>query len=120
MALVRAAAPVLSEGGTVAVLSAILADSPTNEMAEYSASKAALSAWLGVLRREERRAFHVLDVRPPHLDTGLETRALAGEPPTSLPAPSPATEVVDAVLSAMADKKREVAWDPKERRLVVR
>lgn len=119
MALVRAAAPALAEGGTVVVFSAILADAPTNEMAEYSASKSALSAWLGVLRREERRRFAVVDVRPPHLDTGLEGRALSGDAPASLPEPSPATDVVDAVLTAMSEGRREVVWDPKGRGLVV-
>ena len=64
MALVRAAAPHL-EGGFVAVLSAILADLPTAGMAEYSAAKSALSTWLEVLRREERRRFSVLDVPSP-------------------------------------------------------
>ncbi|MGA8847048.1 MAG: SDR family NAD(P)-dependent oxidoreductase, partial [Nocardioides sp.] len=77
MALVRAAGPLL-DGGVVVVLSAILADLPTNQMADYSASKSALSAWLGVVRRENRRSFRVLDVRPPHLDTGLSEHPLAG------------------------------------------
>lgn len=121
MALVRAAAPALAEGdrGQVAVLSAILADLPTNQMSEYSATKAALSAWLDVLRRENRRSFSVLDVRPPHLDTGLETRALAGEPPT-LPDPVPAAVVVEAVVAAISDDGRVLGWDPKARELVSR
>lgn len=121
MSLVRAAAPALaaSERGRVAVLSAILADLPTNQMAEYSATKAALSTWLEVLRRENRRDFGVLDVRPPHLDTGLETRALAGTPPT-LPDPRPAAEVVEAVVAALVDDVRVLGWDPKEKRLVSR
>jgi NAD(P)-dependent dehydrogenase (short-subunit alcohol dehydrogenase family) len=121
MSLVRAAAPALTESdrGRVAVLSAILADLPTNQMAEYSATKAALSSWLEVLRRENRRAFGVLDVRPPHLDTGLETRALAGTPP-ALPGPQPAGEVVDAMLAALADDVRVLGWDPKEKKLVSR
>lgn len=122
MSLVRAAAPHLEESasGYAAVLSAILADLPTNDMAEYSATKSALSAWLGVLRREERRAFGVLDVRPPHLDTGLETRALAGDPPTSLPDPQPAADVVDAIVTALENDRREVVWDAKEKALTAR
>ncbi|MDO9457726.1 SDR family oxidoreductase [Nocardioides sp.] len=121
MSLVRAAAPALaaSERGRVAVLSAILADLPTNQMGEYSATKAALSAWLDVLRRENRRAFGVLDVRPPHLDTGLETRALAGSPPP-LPGPRPAGEVVDAVVTALVDDVRVLGWDHKQKALVSR
>lgn len=109
MALVRAAARHLPDGGTVAVFSAILADLPTAQMAEYSAAKAALSAWLGVLRRETRRRLTVLDVRPPHLDTALETRALAGEPPR-LPTPVPAGPVVEAVVQALQDGDTELVW----------
>ena len=119
MTLVRAAAPVLTEGGFVAVFSAILADQPTAQMADYSAAKSALSVWLQVLRREERRRFSVIDVRPPHLDTGLETRALAGEPPR-LPPPFPAEKVVDAVLRAIREGRHEVVWDQGEKDLVVR
>ncbi|MCW2816877.1 MAG: putative oxidoreductase [Nocardioides sp.] len=121
MSLVRAAAPALAESdrGRAAVLSAILADLPTNQMAEYSATKAALAAWLDVLRRENRRAFGVLDVRPPHLDTGLETRALAGIPP-KLPEPRPAAEVVDAFVAALVDDVKVLGWDPQEKKLVSR
>lgn len=118
IALVRAAAERLAEGGTVVVLSAILADLPTAQMADYSAAKAALSTWLDVLRREERRRLRVIDVRPPHLDTGLDTRAIGEEPPR-LPAPMAAGKVVDAILQAMEDDAREVAYDMKERRLTV-
>ena len=81
MALVRAAAPHLAQGGAVVVVSAILADAPTTGMAEYSASKSALASWLSVLRREQRRVFSVLDVRPPHMDTGLADHPLAGTAP---------------------------------------
>jgi NAD(P)-dependent dehydrogenase (short-subunit alcohol dehydrogenase family) len=109
MALVRAASAVMGERGTVVVLSAILADLPTAGMAEYSAAKSALATWLQVLRREERRRLTVLDVRPPHLDTGLDGRALAGEPPR-LPAPFPSASVVAAVLRAMEQDQREVVF----------
>lgn len=114
VALVRAAIPHLRESnGTVAVISAVLADLPTSGMADYSAAKAALATWLQVLRREERRSLKVLDIRPPHLDTGLETRALAGEPPR-LPAGRPAGEVVDLVLEAIREDKQELVVDGKE------
>lgn len=120
MALVRAAARHLGEGGSVAVVSAILADLPTAGMAEYSASKSALAAWLGVVRRElRRRKVTVLDVRPPHLDTGLERRALVGDPPR-LPEPYPAQRVVEAIVTAMADDASEVVWSAQRRDLEIR
>ncbi|GAA0976162.1 Cyclic-di-GMP-binding biofilm dispersal mediator protein [Nocardioides aquaticus] len=121
MALVRAAAPALteSEHGTAVVLSAILADLPTVGMADYSAAKSALSTWLGVLRKEQRRAFRVVDVRPPHLDTGLDQRALAGEPPR-LPEPVASDEVVTAILDALAGDQGELVWEAKEKKLTPR
>lgn len=116
--VVRAALPHL-DGGVAVVLSAILADAPTAGMADYSAAKAALTAWLTVVRRERRRSTRIVDVRPPHLDTDLAAHALAGEPP-KLPEPLPAAEVVDAVLAAVRDEKAtEVVWDRREG-LVVR
>ena len=120
MSLVRAALPHLADGGAVVLLSAIVADAPTLHMAEYSASKAALSAWASVLRRELRsRSIGVLDVRPPHVDTGLVDRALAGEPPR-LPAGHDRDEVVAAVLDGMREGAKEVVLDPREKRLVRR
>lgn len=119
MSLVRAAAGHLDGGGFVAVLSAILADLPTNQMAEYSASKSALSAWLGVLRRENRRRFTVLDVRPPHLDTGLSDHPLAGTAPR-LPDPLEGQVVVDAMVRAIEADASEIVWDPKAKELSIR
>lgn len=120
MALVRAAAKHLDAGGSVVVISAILADLPTLGMAEYSASKSALAAWLAVVRRELRRAnVNVLDVRPPHLDTGLEARALAGEPPR-LPTPYPADKVVAAVVAAMEADAQEIVWSAERKELETR
>jgi NADP-dependent 3-hydroxy acid dehydrogenase YdfG len=116
--VVRAALPHL-DGGVAVVLSAILADTPMAGMADYSAAKAALTAWLTAVRREHRRSTRVVDVRPPHLDTELASHALAGEPPR-LPEPLPAQQVVEAVLAAVTDDKAtEVAWDRNEG-LVVR
>jgi len=120
MSLVRAALPHLPDGGAVVLLSAIVADAPTLQMAEYSASKAALSAWAGVLRRELRsRAITVLDVKPPHIDTGLVDRALAGEPPR-LPRGHDRAQLVDAVLAGLREGGREIVFDPGEKRLVRR
>lgn len=108
--VVRAALPHL-DGGVAVVLSAILADAPMAGMADYSAAKAALTAWLTAVRREHRRSTRVVDVRPPHLDTELASHALAGEPP-KLPEPLPAADVVRAILDAVADDKAtEVVWD---------
>ena len=110
ISLVRAAAPHLSEKGTVAVFSAILADMPTAGMADYSAAKSALSVWLQVLRRENRKKLRVLDIRPPHLDTGLEQRALGGDPP-KMPDAMPAEKVIEQVIEALAGDATEIKMD---------
>lgn len=80
--LTRAAADGLGKGGVVVNLSAIVADMPTAGMAAYSASKAALTAFDRAAGRELRReGKRLVDVRPPHLATGLETRPIAGAAP---------------------------------------
>lgn len=118
MALVRAALTHIEGDGAVVALSAIVADHPTAGMAAYSASKAALSAYLAALRREHRRdGLTVLDVRPQHLETGFADRALQGEPP-KLPAGADPDDVVAQVLQALRDDKRELAYDLKARALV--
>ncbi|WP_225234695.1 SDR family NAD(P)-dependent oxidoreductase [Klenkia terrae] len=120
MSLVRATLPLLTDGGAVVLLSAVVADAPTLHMAEYSASKAALSSWASVLRRELRpRRLAVLDVKPPHVETGLVDRALAGSPP-KLPAGFDRQAVVDAVLEGMRTGAKEVVLDPRAGALVLR
>ncbi len=115
--LIAEGLPHLADGGAVVALSAVVADFPTAGMAAYSASKAALSAYLTALRREvRRRRITVLDVRPPHIDTGLAGRALAGEPP-ALGAGLDPDVLTAAVLAGMRDDAKVIAWDPRARSL---
>lgn len=112
VAVLAAAVPVLAPGGGVVVLSAVLADAPMAGMAGYSASKAALSSYVTALRREVRRqGIAVLDVRPPHLDTGLADRALHGSPPP-LPAGHDVDDLVARVVDGIRAGARELRWDP--------
>ncbi|QUX27143.1 SDR family oxidoreductase [Nocardiopsis akebiae] len=121
MAMLRAAVDAVKPGGAVAAVTAVTAEYPTHGMAAYSASKAALSAWL-TAARADYRARHVaaLDVRAPHMDTGLADRPLAGTAPGNLPEPHPVDEVVDAIVRALRSDARSVAFDPRERKLTVR
>ncbi|MEU6737256.1 SDR family NAD(P)-dependent oxidoreductase [Streptomyces physcomitrii] len=101
-AFFRAALPLLAPGSVLAALTGVVAQVPQAGMADYSASKAALAAWLGAVRREARTAgVRVLDVRPGHLDTGFADRAVAGTPPP-LPAGGDPLRTVAAVAEAMA------------------
>lgn len=113
MAIGRAALPHLTDsGGTLAMISAILADVPTPGMAAYSASKAALSAWLTATRGGLRKqGVRVLDVRPPHIETGLADRAVAGTVPSGIAAGSDVATLVGQVLEALRSDRRTVTFD---------
>ncbi len=78
----RVAAPLQASQGFFVNLSGVVAESPMPGMAAYSASKAAAAAATESIRREFRRMkVAVIDVRPPHTETGLATRPLAGDAP---------------------------------------
>ncbi|WAL98851.1 SDR family NAD(P)-dependent oxidoreductase [Streptomyces sp. Je 1-369] len=70
--------------------------------ADYTASKEALSGWLGVLSEElAPRSVSVLDIRSPHLDTGFTERPLAGQAPT-LPPGADALKAVHFLMDSIA------------------
>jgi short-subunit dehydrogenase len=120
MALVRAALPRIEKGGAVAVLSAILADYPTAGMAAYSASKAGLSAWLTALRPEQRRrGVAVFDIRPPHIETGLADRAIAGQAPP-MKAGATVDEAVGLIVEGIRKGGRELRYDLQKGEFVLR
>jgi cyclic-di-GMP-binding biofilm dispersal mediator protein len=83
MWLAKRVAPALRESqGFFVNISGVVAESPMPGMAAYSASKAAAAAAMEAVRREFRRIkVHVVDARPPHTETGLATRPLAGVAP---------------------------------------
>ena len=106
--LLRRVLPLLEESqGFVLQLSAVVAEQPMPRMAAYSASKAALSAAATALRTELRRTrVEVYDVRPPHTETGLASRPLAGEAPRLPAGKEPAAvarRIVDAVEAGEHD-----------------
>jgi cyclic-di-GMP-binding biofilm dispersal mediator protein len=105
--LARAALPRLRPGGFVVNLSAVVAEQPVPSMAAYCASKAALTAFDAVLRTEARRSkVRVVDVRPPHTETGLAGRPIAGTAPRLPPGLSPdavAARIVRAVTDDETD-----------------
>lgn len=107
--LAAAAATRLPEGGFLANLSAVVAEMPMKNMAAYSATKAGLTGFDRALATELRRnKIKVIDVRPPHTETGLVTRALAGTPPRLAEGLSP-EQVADRVVRAIAEDTGELA-----------
>ncbi|WJV44107.1 SDR family NAD(P)-dependent oxidoreductase [Streptomyces flavofungini] len=97
-----AALGVMGPGSLIAAVTGVVAQRPQPGMADYSASKAALSAWLAAVRRETRTAgVRVLGLRPGHLDTGFTDRPVTGSAPP-LPAGTDVNTVVAAMVDAMA------------------
>ena len=102
MWLAKRVAPALQASqGFFVNLSGVVAETPMPGMAAYSASKAAAAAATESVRREFRRMkVTVIDVRPPHTETGLATRPLAGtapKMPTGLEPAAVAQRVVTAI-----------------------
>ena len=90
-------------------LSGVVAETPMPGMAAYSASKAAAAAATEAIRREFRRVkVSVIDVRPPHTETGLATRPLAGEAPKMPTGLEPAV-VAERVVTAIEQGDTAVA-----------
>jgi short-subunit dehydrogenase len=90
-----------SSGGFLLNISAVVAETPMQGMTGYSASKAALAAAAVALRRELRRSgVRVIDVRPPHTETGLAERPLAGQAPKLPPGLEPAA-VAERIVTAI-------------------
>lgn len=78
-------------------------------MACYSATKAALTAFDQALARElRRRRVDVIDIRPPHTETGLANRPLAGKAPR-LPEGLAPDAVAVTVVEAIRAGARELA-----------
>jgi cyclic-di-GMP-binding biofilm dispersal mediator protein len=107
--LMRRVAPLLAEsGGFVCNISAVVAEQPLPGMSAYAASKAALTAADTALARELRRMkVTVIDARPPHTETGLASRPLAGEAPR-LPQGLQPEAVVRTIVEAIEEGRAEV------------
>ena len=109
--LARAALPLMRSGGVIVNLSGVIAERNLPGMSAYGASKAAVRALDEGLAREARRAgVRVLDARPPHTETGLVDRAIAGTPPKFGPGLDPAVVaavIVDAIGSGVTDLPSE-------------
>lgn len=99
--MLRESAPYIGQGGFFLNISAVVALVPMAGMAAYSASKAAVWGAMAAATRELRRQqIDVIDVRPPHTETGLATRPLAGvapKLPTGLDPDTVAARIVSAI-----------------------
>lgn len=107
--LIRAALPALTDSrGFIANVSAVVAEQPMAGMVAYAASKAALTAADRALTRELRAAgVTVTDARPPHTETGLADRPIAGVAPRLREGLQPEA-VAQRIIAAIRDGEREV------------
>lgn len=107
--LLRRVIPTLGRShGFIAQISGLVAERPTAGMAAYSASKAALAAADAALAVELRRSgVDVVDLRPPHTETGLATRPLSGSAPR-LPEGLDPDVVARRLVEAVRERERVV------------
>lgn len=105
--LARAALSRMAEGGTFVNMSGVIAEQNLPGMAAYGASKAAVRSFDEAFAREaRRRKVRVLDARPPHTETGLAQRPIAGVAPTmpaGLDPVSVARTICDAIDGGTTD-----------------
>ena len=100
-----AALPALSEGGVIVNISGVIAEQNLPGMAAYGSSKAAVRSFDEALAREaRRRKVRVLDARPPHTETGLATRPIAGQAPRMPQGLEPAAVAERIVRAIEADE----------------
>lgn len=112
--LVRAAVPHLAasaqSGGApfVVTFSGVVSETPTAGLAAYSASKAALAAFVQAASRELRRAsIRLLDARPGHTETALSTHPLQGTAP-AFPAGLAPEAVAARIVRAIIDGEKDL------------
>lgn len=109
--VLREALTTVDQGGFVLNISAVVADKPMPNMGAYSASKAAVSALLKSVRTEARKSkIRIVDVRPPHTETGLATRPIAGQAP-KLPQGLTPDAVAARIVAAITDDETDVGAD---------
>ncbi|MGA1362954.1 MAG: SDR family NAD(P)-dependent oxidoreductase [Ilumatobacteraceae bacterium] len=105
--LCSAALPLMQKGGVIVGISGVVAEQNLPGMAAYGASKAAVRSFNEGFAREARRAgVRVIDARPPHTETGLASRAVAGAPPrfpAGLDPMAVAARIVEAIHDGTTD-----------------
>lgn len=104
----RSAATARGESSFVLHVSAVVAEQPPTGMAAYAASKAALTTFDAVAGRELRRSgVRLVDARPPHTETGLADRPIAGAAP-KLPEGLRPEAVAARLVAALEDDERDL------------
>ena len=80
LALCGLVAPMMTDGGTIAVITGAVADTTMLGTGVYTA-KAGLSTVAVIARDWRRQRVRCIDIRPPHTETGLSDRPEFGTAP---------------------------------------
>ena len=106
--LMQAVLENLKTGSVLVGISGVIAEQNLPGMSVYGASKAATRSFNEALSREARRSgVRVIDARPPHTETGLATRAIAGTPP-KFPTGLDPVQVARRIVQAIADGETDL------------
>lgn len=106
--LMQAALQNLKTGSVLVGISGVIAEQNLPGVSIYGASKAATRSFNEALGREARRSgIRVIDARPPHTETGLASRAIAGPPP-KFPIGLDPTHVAQRIVQAIADGETDL------------
>ena len=109
--LMQAALQNMKTGSVLVGISGVIAEQNLPGMSVYGASKAATRSFNEALSREARRSgVRVIDARPPHTETGLASRAIAGTPP-KFPAGLDPIHVARRIVQAIADGETDLPSD---------
>jgi cyclic-di-GMP-binding biofilm dispersal mediator protein len=106
--LMKEALKCARQGSVLVGISGVIAEQNLPGMATYGASKAAVRSFNEALTREARRSgIRVIDARPPHTETGLSSRAIAGDPP-KFPVGLGPIKVAQRIVRAIADGETDL------------
>lgn len=98
----------MAQGSVLVGISGVIAEQNLPGMAVYGASKAAMRSFNEALSREARRSgVRVIDARPPHTETGLASRAIAGTAP-KFPTGLDPVHVARRIVQAIADGETDL------------
>ena len=106
--LMQAALQNMATGSVLVGISGVIAEQNLPGMSVYGASKAAVRSFNEALAREARRSgIRVIDARPPHTETGLASRAIAGTPP-KFPVGLDPLHVARRIVQGIADGETDL------------
>ena len=106
--LMQAALRKISQGSVLVGIPGVIAEQNLPGMSIYGASKAAVRSFDEALAREARKVgVRIIDARPPHTETGLASRAVAGTAPKFPRGLEPMT-VAQRIITAIADGETDL------------